>query len=98
MAPQRVIHVGIGTFGKRWCREFLRANVDDATIEVVALVDIDPASLAYGARVLGLPDSACFTVRRKRSTRCPPISALLSYRRTITRRSSTSRSRTASTC
>ena len=34
--PQRVIHVGIGTFGKRWCREFLRTNVDDCTIEVVA--------------------------------------------------------------
>ena len=32
---QRVIHVGIGSFGKRWCREFLRTNVDDGTIEVV---------------------------------------------------------------
>ena len=60
---QRVIHVGIGSFGKRWCREFLRANVDDGTIEVVALVDIEPASLAYGARMLGLPDSVCFTQR-----------------------------------
>jgi predicted dehydrogenase len=58
---QRVIHVGIGSFGKRWCREFLRANVDDGTIEVVALVDLDPKALAYGAQVLGLPDSACFT-------------------------------------
>ena len=58
---QRVIHVGIGSFGKRWCREFLRANVDDGTIEVVAPVDLDPKALAYGAQVLSLPDSACFT-------------------------------------
>ena len=58
--PQRVIHVGIGTFGKRWCREFLRTNVDDCTIEVVALVDIDPTALDYGRSVLGVPESACF--------------------------------------
>ena len=58
---QRVIHVGIGTFGKRWCREFLKQNVDDGTIEVVALVDIDPANLQYGRAQLGLPESACFT-------------------------------------
>jgi predicted dehydrogenase len=62
--PQKVIHVGIGTFGKRWCREFLKQNVDDSTIEVVALVDVDPASLAYGRSVLGLPESACFTDAR----------------------------------
>ncbi|HYZ63712.1 MAG TPA: Gfo/Idh/MocA family oxidoreductase [Acetobacteraceae bacterium] len=58
---QRVIHVGIGTFGKRWCREFLKQNVDDGTIEVVGLVDVDPASLEYGRAQLGLPESACFT-------------------------------------
>ncbi len=58
---QRVIHVGIGSFGKRWCREFLRANVDDGTVEVVGLVDIDPKSLEYGARMLGVPDNRCFT-------------------------------------
>lgn len=58
---QRVIHVGVGSFGKRWCGEFLRGNVDDRTIEVVALVDIDPAALEYGARALGLPDRVCFT-------------------------------------
>ena len=63
-APQRVIHVGIGTFGKRWCREFLKQNVDDGTIQVVALVDMDPASLEYGRAQLGLPDSACFTDAR----------------------------------
>ena len=64
MMAQKVIHVGIGTFGKRWCREFLKQNVDDGTVEVVALVDVDPASLAYGRQVLGLPESACFTDAR----------------------------------
>ena len=44
---QRVIHVGIGVFGRRWCSEFLKTNVADGTIEVVALVDVDP----QGARV-----------------------------------------------
>jgi predicted dehydrogenase len=58
---QRVIHVGIGSFGKRWCREFLRTNVDDGTIEVVGLVDMDPAALAYGRAMLGVPESGCFT-------------------------------------
>jgi predicted dehydrogenase len=59
--PQRVVHVGIGSFGKRWCREFLHANVADRTIEVVGLVDTDPQALAYGRAALGLPESACFT-------------------------------------
>ena len=63
--PQRVIHVGIGTFGKRWCREFLKQNVDDHTIKVVALVDIDPKNLEYGRAQLGLPESACFTDARE---------------------------------
>jgi hypothetical protein len=50
--PQKVIDVGIGTFGKRWCREFLKANVDDGTMEVLALVDVDPKAMAA-------PCSAC---------------------------------------
>lgn len=58
---QRVLHVGIGTFGRRWCREFLKTNVDDGTIEVVALVDVDPKALDYGRAVLGVPAEACYT-------------------------------------
>jgi predicted dehydrogenase len=58
---QRVIHAGIGTFGKRWCRDFLKANVDDGTIEVVALVDLDRENLDFGRSVLGLPPERCFT-------------------------------------
>jgi predicted dehydrogenase len=58
---KRVIHVGVGSFGKRWCREFLAANIADGTIAVVAVVDKDPSALAYGREVLNLPESACFT-------------------------------------
>jgi predicted dehydrogenase len=58
---KRVIHVGIGGFGRRWCREFLANNVVDGTVEVVAIVDLDPKALAEGQALLGLPDSACFT-------------------------------------
>ena len=58
---KRVIHVGIGRFGTRWCSEFLAANVADGTIEVTALVDLDEEALAYGRKVLGLPAEVCYT-------------------------------------
>jgi predicted dehydrogenase len=58
---KKVIHVGVGSFGRRWCSEFLAANVADGTIEVVALVDVDQKALASGRAILGLPASACFT-------------------------------------
>lgn len=60
-ATQRVIHVGVGTFGRRWCSEFLRTNVADGTIAVVALVDRDPKALEIGRHLLGLPQERCFT-------------------------------------
>ena len=61
MAAKKVIHVGVGTFGRRWCSEFLAANVADGTIEVVAIVDVDQKALEFGARALGLSTSACHT-------------------------------------
>lgn len=57
---QRVIHVGVGVFGRRWCSDFLKANVDDGTIEVVALVDRDPANLEVGRAALGLAPAQCY--------------------------------------
>jgi predicted dehydrogenase len=59
MAAKKVIHVGVGSFGRRWCTEFLAANVADRTIEVVAIVDVDQQALEFGAKALGLPASAC---------------------------------------
>lgn len=58
---KKVIHVGVGTFGRRWCTEFLAANVADRTIEVVALVDVDPKALEFGRRALNLPENVCYT-------------------------------------
>jgi predicted dehydrogenase len=59
--PKKVIHVGVGRFGTRWCSEFLATNVADGTIEVVALADLDQAALAFGRKVLGLPAEVCYT-------------------------------------
>ena len=58
---QKVIHVGVGVFGKRWCTEFLKTNIADGTIEVVAVVDSDPQALAYGRDALGLPPQRAYT-------------------------------------
>ena len=58
---KRLIHVGVGTFGRRWCSEFLAANIADQTVEVVALVDVDEAALDLGRRLLGLPENRCYT-------------------------------------
>ena len=58
---RKVIHVGVGQFGRRWCSEFLRSNIADGTIEVVALADADPQALATGRDLLGLPADVCYT-------------------------------------
>lgn len=58
---KKVIHVGVGTFGRRWCTEFLASNIADGTIEVVALVDVDPKALEFGRKALKLPEAACYT-------------------------------------
>ena len=58
---QRVIHVGVGSFGQRWCREWLAGNIVDRTIEVVAVVDVRPEAAALGGTILGLPPERCFT-------------------------------------
>jgi predicted dehydrogenase len=58
---KKVLHVGVGTFGRRWCTEFLAANIADGTIEVVAIADIDEKALAFGRKALGLPAEVCYT-------------------------------------
>jgi predicted dehydrogenase len=58
---QRVIHVGVGVFGRRWCGEFLKTNILDGTIEVVGLVDRDGDNLETGRKLLGLDPRRCFT-------------------------------------
>lgn len=58
---QRVIHVGCGGWGAMWCHEFLPANVEDGTIEVVAAVDRNPDALENAHEGLGLPEDRCYT-------------------------------------
>ena len=58
---QKVLHVGLGVFGKRWCTEFLASNIADGTVDVAGIVDIDTDALAYGQKMLGLPDNRCYT-------------------------------------
>ena len=58
---QRVIHVGCGGWGAMWCHEFLPANVEDGTIDVVAAVDRSPEELKNAREGLGLSEDRCYT-------------------------------------
>jgi predicted dehydrogenase len=58
---KRIIHVGVGRFGQRWCSEFLARNIADGTVEVVAIVDVSREALDAGAKLLGLPTDKCYT-------------------------------------
>ncbi|WP_136620882.1 MULTISPECIES: Gfo/Idh/MocA family protein [Mesorhizobium] len=57
----KVLHVGAGGFGERWCDTFLPSNTSDGTIKVVGLVDIDAKALEIGRKHLGLKAEQCFT-------------------------------------
>ncbi|ASY60623.1 MULTISPECIES: Gfo/Idh/MocA family protein [Sinorhizobium] len=57
----KVLHIGAGGFGERWCDTFLPPNVADGTIEVVGLVDIAAKALETGRKHLGLKAEQCFT-------------------------------------
>ena len=62
---KKIIHVGVGRFGQRWCSEFLQRNIADGTVEVVAIVDVSPEALAAGAKLLKLPADKCYTDAEK---------------------------------
>jgi predicted dehydrogenase len=62
---KKVIHVGVGTFGRRWCTEFLANNIADRTIEVVAVADVDPKALEFARNALKLDASVCYTDPRQ---------------------------------
>lgn len=57
----KVLHIGAGGFGERWCDTFLPENVTDGTIEVVGLVDLDTRALEKSRRRLGLKSEQCFS-------------------------------------
>ncbi|MEA3148755.1 MAG: hypothetical protein QOI53_4420, partial [Verrucomicrobiota bacterium] len=56
----KVIQIGAGGWGQRWCQEFLPANVRDGLIEVAAAVDADPANLTRARTFLGLREDQCY--------------------------------------
>jgi predicted dehydrogenase len=57
----KMIQVGTGGFGRRWCESFLPPNVKDGLIEVVAAVDINSEALRNAQRFLGLRADQCYT-------------------------------------
>jgi predicted dehydrogenase len=57
----KVVQVGAGGWGQRWCQEFLPVNMRDGLIEVVALVDQVPENLAKVRSFLGLREDQCYT-------------------------------------
>ena len=62
---KKVIHVGVGLFGSRWCTTWLEPNIADKTVEIIAVVDIDPKALEFGRTVLKLPKERAYTDPRK---------------------------------
>lgn len=61
----RLIQVGTGGQGERWCREMLPPNVADGTVEVVAAVDQDEDALGNAVDALDLAPERCFTDARE---------------------------------
>ena len=93
--PKKVIHVGVGRFG--------RAGAASSSREHRGRHDrggrrssTSTKALAFGRNALKLPQRSATPIRARPSRRTTPTSARSSCRRAFTRRSSTSRSRTAS--
>ncbi len=61
----RMIQVGTGGFGGKWCSVFLPANIADGTIEVVAAVDKNSDALQNAKDNLGLTDDKLYTDAEK---------------------------------
>lgn len=57
----RMIQVGTGGQGARWCSHFLPPNIADGRVEVVAAVDVNPAAHIHAQEHLGLPPERCYT-------------------------------------
>ncbi|HEY0793898.1 MAG TPA: Gfo/Idh/MocA family oxidoreductase [Chthoniobacterales bacterium] len=59
--PLKMIHVGLGGWGERWCKVFLPPNVQGGLIDVRAVVDLDTKALEMARSVLGLRSDQCYT-------------------------------------
>jgi predicted dehydrogenase len=56
----KMIQVGAGGWGQRWCRDFLPPNIREGLIEVVAAVDVNPESLKMARSLLHLREDQCY--------------------------------------
>jgi predicted dehydrogenase len=65
MKKYKMIQVGTGGFGERWCSDFLPVNIKDGLIKVVAAVDNNPSALKNAQQYLGLNSSQCYTDIKK---------------------------------
>jgi predicted dehydrogenase len=63
--PYRLIQVGTGGMGERWCSEFLPDHVAAGNVEVVGAVDVDPDALSNAREHLGVDDDRWFTDARE---------------------------------
>lgn len=61
----KMIQVGLGAMGRDWCVNSLPPNIEEGLVEVVAAVDINPATLPVAQESLGLRPSQCYTDLRK---------------------------------
>lgn len=57
----KMIQVGAGGWGQRWCRDFVPPNVKEGLIEVVAAVDVNPENLEMARSLLDLREDQCYT-------------------------------------
>jgi predicted dehydrogenase len=57
----RVIQIGTGGQGERWCSTYLPPNIEDGLIDVVAAVDIDPDQHENAQKHLQLDENQCYT-------------------------------------
>ncbi|PSP86026.1 gfo/Idh/MocA family oxidoreductase [Halobacteriales archaeon QS_6_64_34] len=57
----RMVHVGLGSQGKRWLTEAIPPNVEASRIEVVAAVDTDPERHELAREELDLSPERCYT-------------------------------------
>ncbi len=59
--PYRLVQVGTGGMGQRWCETFLPPHVEAGNLEVVGAVDVNPDALFKTRHHLGLDEEECFT-------------------------------------
>ena len=60
-----MIQIGLGDMGRNWCATALPPNIEEGLVEVVAAVDINPATLRVAQESLGLRPDQCYTDLQK---------------------------------